>query len=143
MTGTEMVTNFKLEGASIRALLEELNAHMKLAGLEPEEYEFVVSAGIKYGDPARTVPNERAYRWLVAWAVEGGSEGYYVHVGAMMTRDEWAKGFDVLPGVKIHAKFDDGYMAYMDFGFCKTYSAESAYAICREAQRFLTAARWN
>jgi hypothetical protein len=29
----------------------------------------------------------------------------------------------------------------MDFGFAKTYRAESAYELAKQAQRFLTAAR--
>jgi hypothetical protein len=48
----------------------------------------------------------------MAFAVESGSEGYYVHVGAILKAERGSK--------------PDFTASYMDFGFAKTYSAESA-----------------
>jgi hypothetical protein len=139
MTQDEMVTDFAIrrnwkpgerpgtvrdpELAPVKELLTALNAHLKAKGMEPEEYGFA-SLTVKYDNPDFAVPSR--YRWLVAYAVEGGSEGYYVHVGAI-----------------IHGLGHDEPTTYVDFGFAKTWSAETAYAIAREAQRFLTAAEWN
>jgi len=108
------------ELAPVAELQAALDAHLTTAGLIPDEYGF--SGRIRYEQqliPAR-------YWRLVAFATEGSSEGYYVHIGCIsqpMVASE-------LP-------------TYLDFGFCKTYSADNAYAIAREAQRFLTAAEWN
>lgn len=62
-------------------------------------------------------------RWIVAFAVEGANEGYYVHLAAL------------IPGT--------GLGTFDDLACCKTYTPDNAYAIAREAQRFLTAAAWN
>ena len=63
---------------------------------------------------------------LLAYASEGGSEGYYVHVGAMLKSDSMGPE-----------------RPYLDFGFCKLYLPELAYRIATECQRFLTATMWN
>ena len=135
MTSGEMVTDFAIrrnwermpdgrmrnpEFAPVRELLGALNAYLESTGNVPGEYGFSCSYD---RDPDRLVPSR--YRWLVAYAVEGGSEGYYVHVGAI---------------VHDHG---NGPTTYVEFGLCKTWDAESAYAIARECQRFLTAAEWN
>jgi hypothetical protein len=115
--------------SSVESLIKALNVHCKKTGIEAEEYHFTVSPSIKYDTPGQLLPEKWAY--LIAYAIEGGSEGYYVHVGAILKDGSGCFGGAVkLP-------------SYMDFGFCKTYSADSAYAIAREAQRFLTAAQWN
>lgn len=120
MNSAEWVTQFSLtengKPKPVRELLDVLNAHLKTAKLEAEEYHFCLSPSL---NDAQLLPKQ--YRWLVAFAVEG----YYVHVGAMMQQPH------------------DQFRQYMDFGFAKTYSAESAYAIAKEAQRFLSAAVWN
>ena len=121
----KMITTFKLkEGAqpvTVEALVRALNAHLRAIGLEPDEYDYCVSPRIAYSDPQVDQHLPKKYRWLVAFAIEGGSEGYYIHVGAV----------------------DDATATYTDLGFAKTYSPENAYAIARETQRFLTAAEWN
>lgn len=128
MTGSEMVTEFKLgdwstEGVKIAELIKALREHTK--GIA-EEYDFVLSPTLKYDHPQMAIPAR--YSNLVAYAIEGGSEGYYVHVGC------------ILQGEDSRA---NPFQKYLDFGFAKTYSAESAYKLATEAQRFLTAARWN
>lgn len=117
MTSGEMVTTFACEKAKIAALIDALNAYLKQVGLEAEEYNFSLGLNWKYDDPDATVPAKA--RWLIAFAVEGSSEGYYVHVGALAKQQ------------------------YTEFGIAKMNSAENAYAIAKESQRFLTAARWN
>ena len=117
MNSANMVTDFKLQGTKLD-FIRALNAHLKVQNLEPNEYSFTTC----YQDAA---PLPEDYRWLIAFAVEGGSEGYYVHVGAIM-RDERQTA-----------------RIYNDFGFCKTFDEEEAHAIAREAQRFLNAVLWN
>jgi hypothetical protein len=58
----------------------------------------------------------------VTFAVEGGSEGYYVHVGAILKAERESK-----PNFTA---------SYTDFGFAKTYSAESVYELAKQARRF-------
>jgi hypothetical protein len=136
MTSGESVTEFAIrrnwkpgdrpgtvkdpEYAPVAELLTALNAHLKARDLEPEEYGFS-SLAARYEDPDVRVP--ASYRWLIAFAVEGGSEGYYIHVGAMTSTPTGA--------------------AYTEFGLAKTWDVTRAYAIATEAQRFLTAADWN
>ena len=131
MTGTEMVTSFQLKDATIRELLRAITAHCKKQGVEAEEYEFGVaphhwSGQIMDRGASVKLPDMIRYRWLIAFAVEGANEGYYCHVGGITRCDSH---LDV-------QKFED-------FGFAKTNSAENAYALAKEAQRFLTAALWN
>lgn len=115
--------------STVESLITALNTHCKRAALEAEEYNFCVSPSSRYDRPGELLPEKWAY--LIAYAIEGGSEGYHVHVGAILKDESGAFGGAVKRP------------AYMDFGFCKTYSPDSAYAIAREAQRFLTAAQWN
>jgi hypothetical protein len=113
MCGQEMVTEFGVtKDTPVKELITALTAHLKTMDLEPDEYGFNVS----FLDDGSTIGT---YRWLIAFAVEGTSEGYYVHVGSLYKGE------------------------YLDFGLAKTYSPENAYALAREAQRFLTAAQWN
>ena len=115
--------------STVESLIKALNSHMKAANLEADEYNFCVTPSVHYDAPGALLPEKWAH--LIAFAIEGGSEGYYCHVGAILKDNSGCFGGAVnLP-------------TYMDFGFCKTYSADSAYAIAREAQRFLTAAAWN
>jgi hypothetical protein len=120
MTKTEMVTEFKLKDGDkptqVVLLMGTLNAYLASIGLQPEEYGFNVAPACAESD---RIPER--YRWLVAFAIEGGSEGYYIHVAAI----------------------DSATGTYTNLGLAKTYSAKSAYALAREAQRFLTAAAWN
>jgi len=138
MNSTEQVTDHKL--TTVKGLLLALNAHLKAkveAGHEElliEEYGFSVNPAIN-SRLKEANPKIEKFRWLVAFAVEGGSEGYYVHVGRLIEDRE-----------DIYATDRQGeweYRRYYDFGFCKTWSCTNAYAIAREAQRFLTAALWN
>jgi hypothetical protein len=125
MKGSEMVTDFKSrEGGKpvkVETLLRALNAHLVAIGLQPEDYGFNVSPHILYSPTEGNDRLPEEYRWLVAFAIAGGSEGYYIHVAAMNAAAQ----------------------TYTDLGFAKTYSADNAYALAREAQRFLTAAEWN
>ena len=143
MTSTEMITDFAVcihepipdkpgylrhvRNAKIADLLSAINEHLTAKELEPEEYNFSVGMGItaRHGDEnGDKDPEIPKFRWLVAFCVEGGSEGYYIHCGAIL------------------AEIGNG-RNYVEFGICKTYSADSAYAIAREVQRFLTATMWN
>jgi len=117
MNNAEMVTDFKMEGSTVADLCRAINEHLKRLGLEPDEYNFSSTDRGQAELPGNA-------RWLVAFAVEGGNEGYYVHIGG------------ATPGWP-------GLGTYDDLAFCKTYDPDNAYAIAREAQRFLTAARWN
>ena len=137
MTSAEMITDFAVcihepipdkpgylrhvRNAKVADLLRAINEHLTAAELEPEEYNFSESVD-RHGASDIEIPR---FRWLVAFAVEGGSEGYYVHCGAILSEPQ-ADGRN-----------------YVEFGICKTYSADSAYAIAREVQRFLTATMWN
>lgn len=129
MTGTEMVTELKLERSSVRELMDAVNAHCKSLGIEAEESDFRQSVCLGYNDD-NPLPNSKDYRWLIAFAVEGNSEGYYVHIGSM-GRGDYPNGSGRTTS------------SYQDLGVAKTYSANNAYALAREAQRFLTAAAWN
>jgi hypothetical protein len=116
----ELTVTHVVEMAKIGDLVKALNS---FCGHLAEEYNFTVSAYVKYEDKNATVPEN--FLQLIAYAVEGGSEGFYVHIGAILRGHE------------------DATNPYQDFGFCKTYSSESAYAICKDAQRFLNATLWN
>ena len=125
MTENKMVTAFKLtdgdKPTKVDALMRALNMYLNSIGLQPEEYGFSVSPQIQFTQSPGNDRIPERYRWLIAFAIEGRSEGYYVHVAAI----------------------DDVGKTYTDLGLAKTYSADNAYALAREAQRFLTAAKWN
>jgi hypothetical protein len=105
--------------------VKELIAALRsFCGNLADEYDFCVSPSIAYDAPTTTVPEK--FHHLIAYAIKGGSEGYYVHVGAILRDSD-----DLLT------------RPYLDFGFAKTWTAESAYALARQAQRFLTATVWN
>ena len=118
-----MVATFKLKDGdsplTAEELLYALNAHLRAIGLEPEAYDYSVSP--RYSDPGLDQHIPAKSRWLIAFPIQGDSEGHYIHVGAL----------------------DRATLSYTDLGFAKTYSADNAYAIARETQRFLTAAEWN
>jgi hypothetical protein len=130
MNSSEMVTTWspgepEKEGKPIAELIDALNKHTK--GMA-EEYDFSLNPSLRWDAPETRIPAR--YWQLISYAVEGGSEGYYVHVGCLLRSE--ARRADKKP-------ISD----YLDFGFAKTYSPESAYALAKEAQRFLTALRWN
>jgi hypothetical protein len=134
MVGPEMVTTFspgepEKEGKLISELIQAINEHLKGAGIEAEEYDFSVNPTIRWDSPEARIPAR--YNHLIAYAIEGGSEGYYVHVGCLQ-HDKEAYAKEKMPK-----------STYTDWGFAKTYSPDSAYALAKEAQRFLTATRWN
>jgi hypothetical protein len=139
MTSAEMVTTWSMEDGTANAhkaykpvaeLIKALNAHLKAQGIEAEEYDFCESPMLKHDTPGARIPQK--FHQLIAYAIEGGSEGYYVHVGAL------------LPGPDGMAPKGQLYtVPYLDFGFAKMWRAESAHAMAREAQRFLNAIRWN
>ncbi len=112
-------TKHSIEMSKIQDLLKAINAY---CGQLAEEYDFSLNFALR---PANGLPQSETlipekYRWLVAFAVEGGSEGYYVHMGAML---------------------DGG--QYQEFGLAKTNTAESAYELTKQTSRFLAAASWN
>lgn len=127
MNTKEQVTTFSLEEpgtgkqVTVSALIKALNLHCKekLAG-----ESFCDTTAWDSARKDERVPER--YRSLIAFAMEGSSEGWYVHVGAII-----AFGDGPYPGI------------YINFGHAKMWSAEEAYDLCREAQRFLTATRWN
>ena len=127
MTRTEQVTDYKLEG-SVKRLMGELNVHLAACGIEPEDRGFGVNGELDLKSIERDV------RWYIAFAVEGDSEGYYIHVG-VMTRNVAETPESIKRGIH--------FREYIDLGHAKCYSADQAYQIAREAQRFLTAACWN
>jgi hypothetical protein len=109
--------------STVHSLLKAINAQFgKLA----EEYSFsldfdlVGESGLKAkpGVSPSLIPQD--FHELIAYAVEGGSEGYYVHIGALLP---------------------DG--RYMQFGIAKTWNPDSAYELAKQTGRFLAAARWN
>lgn len=146
MTSKEQVTDFKLEGATVRALLNAVNEYLKRCGIEPEDRGFSVHSALEDYRTRDTalLPDQRIYRWLIAFAIEGDSEGYYIHIGAMMRRpsDGMYEATGSIAGVFRLIPPENGTM-FMDFGHAKCYTAEQAYQIATEAQRFLTAAAWN
>ena len=99
-------------------LCDTLNAHLQAVEIAPDEYNF------SSVDPI-DVP--RDYRWLVAFAVRGSSEGYYVHVGAITHIGDSVT----------HDRM------YVDFGFCKTYAPDNARLIASRAQEFLDVLAWG
>ena len=127
MTKAEMVTDFTLEGKTVDEVIQALREHCK--GLLEDCDDFGLSPDIQYGAKGARVPDR--YRWVVAFAVEGESEGWYVHVGCQVPDQNASK----LTGLAVYQ--------YVDWGFAKVWSADSAYALAREAQRFLSAARWG
>ncbi len=66
------------------------------------------------------------WRSLIAFAMDGDSEGYYVHIGVMVDF-----GSVQQPG------------KYIDIGFVKLWTPKAAQDVAVKAQRFLSAARQN
>jgi len=138
MNSAEMVTHFAtrehrphpdkpgylqfVQMAKVSDLIKALNKH---CGSLAEEYNFSASG---YYYPSRELGDKRLpdYRWIIAFCVEGGSEGYYVHISAIMPD-----------------KKGDGKNECIGIALAKTYSAESAHKLTIEASRFLAAAEWN
>ena len=125
MHSTEVVTDFKLDGIAEEGVLvsDLLTAINKHCGNIAEEYDFSMSPALS---SAREIRIPASYRFLIAYAIKGGSEGYYVHIGAILRQTD--------PAATV---------PYVDFGFAKTWSAASAYALANAAQRFLTDESWN
>ena len=118
----ELVVSRVVECAEIRHLLKEINVHCESIGLEPNEYKLTLS-GNRTEVPA-TVPEN--FWHLIAFAIEGGSEGWYIHIGAI-----------------VRSERRDQPPSYIDFGFSKTFDHDNAFALAREYQRFLDATLWN
>lgn len=187
MTPNEMVTQFPLrsrtdEGvqmARVMELIRAVNAHLKSKDMAPEEYGFDLGCELAYDGHGRRSPAERdgarvpeKYWRLIAFAVEGGSEGYYIHFGALIAAEQAREGDyqDRVNRLVIASKraadastaphtdpdlrelrracdavryHEHAPSRYLEFGLAKTWSAERAYDIAREVQRFLIAAEWN
>ena len=119
-----MVTDFKLYGdgdkpITLSQLIKGAEKHL-LPMLEGERF----CDRSEWFDEGGPLPAR--WRSLIAFAVDGDNEGYYVHVGVMVC---FGTG-------KQHGE-------YIDAGFVKLWTAEHAQRIATEAQRFLSAARWN
>ena len=68
---------FTLEGRNLGDILRDVNAAMKAAGIEADEYNF--SDMTLYFDPAdRIWPTIPA--WVACYPVRGDNEGFYVHI---------------------------------------------------------------
>jgi hypothetical protein len=112
-----------VEMSTVHSLLKAINAQF---GTLAEEYDFsldfdlVGESGLKAkpGVSPSLIPQD--FHELIAYAVEGGSEGYYVHIGALLPDSH-----------------------YMQFGIAKTWNPDSAYELAKQTARFLAAARWN
>jgi hypothetical protein len=113
-----MVTDFKLgKDCKVGDLVDAINDY---CGAIAEEYGFSTAIS----NPDMLIPAK--YWQLVAFAVEGSNEGYYVHLGAILSPE--TRG---------------GVAAYVQFGCAKTYTSDSAYEMAKQASRFLAAAAWN
>jgi hypothetical protein len=126
MTGTESVTEFSLEDAqgqpvTVSAIVEAIN-----------EYCRPWLTGESFGDRSTWEPTRKGetlperWRYLVAYCVDGDCEGWYVHIGCM-----------------VNFGYEQTHGDYIDFGHAKLWTAADAYTVAREAQRFLSACRWN
>lgn len=117
------VTKHSVEMSTVQSLLKTINAY---CGKLAEEYAFSLDFDLfaetgmyaKKGVLPSRIPQD--FRWLIAYAVEGGSEGYYVHICALLPNGH-----------------------FMPFGIAKTWNPDSAYELAKQASRFLAAARWN
>ena len=118
----------KISTPTCRELCRAVTAYCKSKGLEPDEYGFNPTSQALFGEPGGRLPE----KWwhLIAFVVEGGSEGFYIHIGAMIQQH-------------VSAYNPDGAARWIDLGLAKTYSPDNAYALATEAQRFLMAAEWN
>ncbi len=126
MTKTSFVTDFSLEEADGRpvtfsALVRAVEQHCKSL-LDGET--FCDKSSWDPEDNNARLPER--WRILIAFAMRGDSEGYYVHIGVMIDF-----GSIQQPGT------------YIDIGFAKVWTAQAAEDIAIEAQRFLSAAREN
>ncbi len=127
MTKAEWVTDFKLQGPDgkpvpLSDIVKAVEEHCK-AKLDGERFHDR-SAWDSKGHPPARLPER--WRHLIAFAIDGDSEGYYVHIGVMI-------GFGDIqePG------------RYLDIGFVKLWDPKTAQDVATEAQRFLSASRWN
>jgi hypothetical protein len=122
----ELCISHRVEMTKVSDLLKALNEHVApdhrgfATRIKDQAEEYPFSTLQYLDEPCIYVPEK--YWKLLAFAVEGNSEGYYVHVGVILSGKS---------------------SQYVEFGLAKTYSPESAYQIAKEASRFLVAAQWN
>ena len=127
MTKDEWVTDFKLEEAdgkpvTLSAIVQAVKKHCK----ELLDGDSFCDRSTWGPDAERRLPER--WRSLIAFALDGDNEGYYVHIGVM---------------VSFGGDTDDDPGHYIDMGFAKMWTPEQAQRLATEAQRFLSAARWN
>lgn len=76
---------FRLDGRRIIDILADVNAAMKAAGIEAEEYGFNDMTGRQPSDeqlwPAKPT-------WIGCYPVRGDNEGYYVHITLVFRGDQ-------------------------------------------------------
>lgn len=118
-----LVSKHRVETPKIADVVKEIKAYLAPFAFESMDY-ITASSTVQYEQPNETLPTK--YRWLIAFAVEGGSEGHYVHFGAM-----------------IQAESGFGLPTYQDFGFAKFFYPDEARKAATEIQRWLEAASWN
>lgn len=118
----ELCVTHKIEMSKVQDLIDAVNG---FCGHLAEEYSYSISFDLRgkltprgYENTAR-IPED--FWRLIAFAVEGSNEGYYVHFGAILKDSN----------------------QYQEFGLAKTYSADSAYEMAKQTSRFLAAALWN
>ena len=102
------------DGRPAADVLRELNDRLDADGVEFGESKFSdMTAYLAESD--RRIPR---CRWLVCFPVRGGSEGWYVHVEAIVDRPDRVRVNHLL-------------------GLAKTWSPESAWQITQAAARHL------
>lgn len=125
MTKEEWVTDFKLEETDGQPVT--LSAIVKAVAIHCKE----ILNGDSFCDRSTWIGEggrlPERWRSLIAFAMDGDCEGYYVHIGVMV---EFGSG-QSHPG------------EYIDMGFAKVWDAKQAQQLATEAQRFLSACRWN
>jgi hypothetical protein len=127
MTKAEQITDFRLEEpngkpVTLGAIVKAVEEFCKVQ-LDGERFHNRSDWESKEQPPKRL---PKHWRSLIAFPVDGDSEGYYVHIGVMVCFGDLQQ-----PG------------SYIDMGFVKLWDAGTAYTVAAEAQRFLSAVRWN
>jgi len=117
MTPAEMVTDFKfLPGKTTKGeLCKAIVAHLHKLGMVADEYDL---SPISWSNRDQVAWD--GFGRILAFVQEGGSEGYYIHLG---TVDREAR--------------------YETVGLAKMNMAEPSYKMGTEVQRFLCAMVWN
>lgn len=69
---------------TVQEVYDELKARLEAEKLVPDEY-FNISSEYRYSDEKpKETPMPTDYWRIISFAVKGGSEGYYIHVGLIL-----------------------------------------------------------